>query len=299
MSAADPGALREGYRQCARTTWQHGTTYYWGAALLPRAQRRHVHAVYTLCRMADDIVDAPRATTDAERVPATRAALQTFRDEFAAAVADPSHARPVLAAVATSVNAAGIPMECFDRFFGAMAMDLEVTGYETWDDLVAYMDGSAAVIGEMMLPVLRPTSPAALEPARALGFAFQLTNFLRDVDEDLDRGRVYIPQEDLRRFGADPTRRVADGSWRDLMAFEIERNRELYRQAWDGLQYLPGPSARCVGVAHRLYSEICDLIEANGYDVFGGRVRVPTARKARMALAGLVRVPEPAPSLGR
>ena len=97
----------------------------------------------------------------------------------------------------------GIADECFDRFFGAMAQDLTQTTYETWDDLLGYMDGSAAVIGEMMLPVLRARFPDALGPARALGLAFQLTNFLRDVGEDLDRG-VYVPQEDLRHFGADP-----------------------------------------------------------------------------------------------
>lgn len=286
--------LRAGYRECARLTWRFGTTYFWGAALLPRAQRRHVYAVYALCRMADDIVDAPAATSDADRVPATRAALEDFRARFVDAAEHPQTADPVLAAVGTSVQQSGIPMECFDRFFDAMAMDLEVERYETWEDLLGYMEGSAAVIGEMMLPVLRPTSPLAVEPARALGFAFQLTNFLRDVDEDLDRGRVYLPQEDLRRFGADPTRRVADDAWRAMMTFEIERNRELYREAWTGLQYLPGASARCVGTAHTLYSQILDLIEERDYDVFTERVRLPTWRKAATSVGGLVRVPNPA-----
>ena len=122
-------------------------------------------------------------------------------------------------------------MENVDRFFGAMAQDLTQSSYETWDDLVAYMEGSAAVIGEMMLPVLKPLSRSAFEPARSLGFAFQLTNFLRDIGEDLDRGRVYVPQEDLRRFGADPWSRAVTPEWRELMRFEIARNRELYAQA--------------------------------------------------------------------
>lgn len=286
--------LAVGYAECARLTRQYGTTYFWGAAILPREQRRHVHAVYALCRLADDIVDAPAATSDAERIPATRAALNAFHQQFLHAVDAPEEAAPVLAAVGTTVRQAGIPHECFERFFGAMSMDLEVESYATWDELCAYMEGSAAVIGEMMLPVLRPTSPAALEPARALGFAFQLTNFLRDVGEDLDRGRVYIPQEDLDRFGADPARRVADGPWRELMAFEIARNRELYARAWDGVSHLPGASARCVATAHRLYSQILDLIEQEDYDVFAKRVRLPTWRKALTAVNGLVRVPDPA-----
>lgn len=287
-------SLEEGYAECRRLTRQYGTTYYWGARLLPPGQRRHVYAVYALCRLADDIVDAPHATSDADRVPATRAALFGFRDEFVAAVEDPSASSPVLAAIGTTVREAGIELECFERFFHAMSMDLDTTSYETWDDLLGYMEGSAAVIGEMMLPVLQPTSPAAFEPARALGFAFQLTNFLRDVDEDLDRGRVYIPQEDLRRFGADPELRVADEPWRRLMAFELERNRELYRRADEGIAHLPRPSARCVGTARRLYAQILDRIEARDYDVFDGRVRVPTWRKALTALGGTIWVPRPA-----
>ena len=144
------------------------------------------------------------------------------------------------------------------------------------------MDGSAAVIGEMMLPVLRPGTDA-VAPARALGLAFQLTNFLRDVGEDLDRGRVYVPQEDLRRFGADPHARVVTPEWRALMAFEIERNRRLYREADDGIPALPGASRRCVATARVLYARILERIEAADYDVFASRARVSTPAKAALA----------------
>ena len=141
----------------------------------------------------------------------------------------------------------------------------------------------SAVIGEMMLPILEPSSPAALPHARDLGVAFQLTNFLRDVNEDLDRGRVYIPQEDLRRFGADPHRRIVDESWVRLMEFEFERCRALYRSADVGIALLPPASARCVGAARRLYAEILDRIAAAGYDVFEQRAVVPMARKVATA----------------
>ena len=283
-------ALARGYAECTRLTRAYGTTYYWGALLLPRPQRRHVHAVYALCRLADDIVDAPGATTG--DTSDTRAALTEFRRRFERALAgDPQPGDDVLAAVAHTVTSRGIAHECFDRFFDAMAMDLDVTRYETFDDLCGYMEGSAAVIGEMMLPVLEPTSPDAFEPARALGLAFQLTNFLRDVGEDLDRGRVYVPQADLRRFGADPSRRVVDEPWRAVMRFEIERNRELYRQAERGIGYLPPASARCVATAHRLYSAILGRIEARDYDVFSGRARVPSAAKAATALRAFLHVP--------
>ena len=193
--------LREGYRRCAKLTWQYGTTYYWGALLLPRPQRRHVYAVYALCRLADDIVDLPDPAGRA--TPAVGARLEAFADQFRTALIDRGSDDPVMAAIVHSVITCGIEPECFDRFFGAMAMDLTTSTYETWADLCGYMEGSAAVIGEMMLPVLEPTSPKAKAPARSLGLAFQLTNFLRDIDEDLDRGRVYMPQEDLRHFGVD------------------------------------------------------------------------------------------------
>jgi phytoene synthase len=151
------------------------------------------------------------------------------------------------------------------------------------------MDGSAAVISEMMLPILEPLDPAALAPARALGEAFQLTNFLRDVGEDLDRGRVYLPQEDLRRFGADPVRRVADPEWVELARFEIDRTRTLYREADRGIELLPPRSARCIRGARVLYAEILDRIEANGYDVFSVRARVPAWRKAQVVATSMLR----------
>ena len=271
--------LEVGYRRAARITRDNGTTYYWGTMLLPPERRRHVYAVYALCRLADDIVDAPAATQGAN-VPATATELAAFQDRVGDVLDGGPTDDPVLAAIRDSFRRCAIPRENVDRFFGAMAQDLTTTTYETWEDLVAYMEGSAAVIGEMMLPVLRPRSPEAFEPARALGFAFQLTNFLRDVGEDLDRGRVYVPQEDLRRFGADPWAREVTPAWRELMRFEIARNRELYAQADTGIPTLPASSARCVATARELYARILELIEARDYDVFSDRARVASWSKA-------------------
>ena len=318
--------LTEGYRECAKLTWRYGTTYFWGATLLPKPQRKDVYAVYALCRLADDIVDLPNgphsgastgtasiATTnsahtfpdsdavaaelertlpeDGDRQAAVSAQLRAFAEEFRTSLAAGGSTYPVMAAVVHTVITRRIDPECFDRFFAAMAMDLTTSTYQTWEDLRDYMEGSAAVIGEMMLPVLEPISEAAKSPARSLGLAFQLTNFLRDVDEDLDRGRVYLPQDDLRLFEVDLERRQLSPQWRAFLAYEIQRNRALYSFADTGIAMLPPRSARCVGTARVLYAQILDEIERNGYDVFSQRARVPTARKAATAARIMVTGP--------
>ena len=280
--------LRQAYRQCARITRQHGTTYYWGVRLLAPEQRNDVYAVYALCRTADDIVDADGATSAASR-DRTAAALADFGAQFTHAVRTGRTDQPVLAAASDTARRREIPAEAFDRFFAAMTQDLTVTSYDTFEDLLGYMDGSAAVIGEMMLPILHPTTPQAHEPARSLGIAFQLTNFLRDVQEDARRGRTYLPLEDFDRFGVPRDVDRVDDNWRALMAHQIERNRQYYRHAVTGLAMLPGRSSDCVRVAAQLYSEILDKIEQADYDVFSGRHRVPLRRKAGLAATTLLR----------
>ena len=270
-------SLDESYARCRELNKRYGTTYYLSTFLLPAVKRPHVHALYGFCRYADDIVDDLGPASVEERA----AALADFGERFRADLAAGSSDDPVLTAVVHTVRAFQIPEEAFERFLRSMTMDLTVATYETFADLQAYMDGSASVIGEMMLPILEPSTPEALGPARDLGDAFQLTNFLRDVSEDLDRGRVYIPQEDVRRFGAqaalDERRKTPE--FEALMRFEIERTRALYRSADTGVDLLPPASARCIRVARRLYSQILDRIEAADYDVFSKRARVPTARK--------------------
>jgi phytoene synthase len=273
--------LDESYARCRTLNKRHGTTYYWSTYLLPSIKRHHVHALYGFCRYADDIVDdlGPASAPERER------ALAGFGDRFFADLARGQSDDPVLKAVVHTARAFDIDPDCFRRFLHSMAMDLTVTTYETFDDLLHYMDGSAAVIGEMMLPILEPYTPEAREGARDLGIAFQLTNFLRDVAEDLERGRIYIPQEDIRKFGAEDAlaRRVVTPAWRDLIAFQIARTRQFYASADLAIALLPPASARCVRGARMLYAGILEQIEAADSDVFTGRVRVPTWRKLAVA----------------
>ena len=268
--------LDASYARCRELNKAYGTTYYAATFGLPRVKRHHVHALYGFCRYADDIVDdlGPAPVDVREK------ALADFGERFFADLADGDSDDPVLKAVVHTVKAFSIDRGCFRRFLRSMTTDLTVATYETFDDLLEYMDGSAAVIGEMMLPILEPSSPAAVPHARDLGIAFQLTNFLRDVSEDLDRGRVYLPQEDVRRFGASPGERHVSASWRELMCYEIARTREYYASADLGIAYLPPASARCIRAARRLYAAILDQIEAADYDVFRRRARVPSWRKA-------------------
>jgi phytoene synthase len=277
--------LDASYRRCRELNRRNGTTYYAAARLLPPEGRRQVHALYGFCRYADDIVDDLGPAPVAER----QSALAAFEARFYADLARGHSDDAVLAAVVHTVEALGLPRSYFERFLRSMAMDFTVDRYESFAQLLDYMDGSAAVIGEMMLPVLGAPA-SALPAARDLGIAFQLTNFWRDVAEDLDRGRVYLPQEDVRRFGAAEAlaaRRVTP-EWRRLLAFEFERTRAFYRSADEGIAVLPPRAARCIRGARILYSRILDRIEEADYDVFSTRARVPRWQKAAVVARALV-----------
>jgi 15-cis-phytoene synthase len=282
-----PVTLEASYEACRRLNKRYGTTYYWSTYALPRVKRHHVHALYGFCRHADDIVDdLGDATTEVREK-----ALTDFGDRFFADLAAGRSDDLVLKAVVHTVRSFDIDPDCFRRFLRSMAMDLTVDRYATYADLEVYMDGSAAVIGEMMLPILEPLSPEALGPARDLGNAFQLTNFLRDIDEDLDRGRIYVPEEDIDRFGAEDAfaRRAVTPGFVELMRFEIARTRSLYDSAAIGERLLPRSSARCITAARTLYGRILDVIEAQDHDVFTRRATVPTWKKAATVVATFAR----------
>lgn len=284
-----PVTLDQSYALCREFNKRHGTTYYWSTKVLPKVKQHHVHALYAFARYADDIVDEIPSQGGRDVPTEQRArALADFGARFFHDLETGRSDDPVLKAVVHTVRAFDIDPDAFQRFLRSMTMDLTVETYETWEDLLDYMDGSAAVIGEMMLPILEPSDVAAALPhARDLGNAFQLTNFLRDVDEDLDRGRQYIPQRDLRIFGVDLTERAVSRDFVRLMKFEIERCRELYASAELGIAMLPEDSAKCVSAAHTLYGRILDEIEANEYDVFSSRASVSTFTKARLVASML------------
>jgi phytoene synthase len=286
-ASGGPVDLATSYEICRRINAAHGRTYYFATRLLPAAKRPHVHALYAFARYADDLGDHLGLGWTPEQ---RRDALQSWTAAFLADLDAGRTEDPVCTAVIHTIRTLGIGHDDIRSFLTSMAMDLTVTRYETYDDLYGYVHGSAAVIGSMMLPVLEPTSPAARRPAMDLGVAFQLTNFIRDVAEDVERGRIYLPMEDLRRFEVSPAdlraRQVTPGL-RRLLAFEIARTRALYRRAEVGWALLPPASARCVRTAHHLYAGILDRVEASGYQVFRVRAAVPAWRKAAIAVREL------------
>lgn len=284
--------LATSYALCRRLAAAHGRTYFYATRYLTRSQRPHVHALYAFARYADDLVDhLDLAWTPQQR----RAALEVWSARFLDDLAAGDSADPVLKAVVHSVVTLGIRRTDLEAFLASMAMDLTVTRYPTYDDLEAYMHGSAAVIGSMMLPVLGLAAGARESEARAramdLGVAFQLTNFLRDVAEDLDRGRVYLPLEDLDRFGVDEGTLAGQRTTRPLqrlLAFEAVRTRERYARAEEGWALLAPRSRPCIRIAHRLYAEILDRLEAADWDVFAVRASVPGHRKGAIAVGELI-----------
>lgn len=281
--------LRASYERCRRLNAGHGKTYYLATRLLPAASRPHVHALYGFARYADEIVDDLGCTLS----PRERAdRLQTWGDRFLADVRRGSSTDPIGRAVVDTVRRFDLPVEHFEAFLGSMTMDLTVTEYATYQDLVAYVYGSASVIGLLMLPVLGGTSPAARQPAEDLGTAFQLANFVRDVGEDLDRGRVYLPLADLERFGlarADLEHRVVDDRVRDLLRFEIARVRRLEAAARPGITLLDPSAQPCIEAARVLYCGIVDAVEDIDFQVFTRRARVPLTRRLAVAVPALVR----------
>jgi phytoene synthase len=277
----EPLTLTAAYERCRRLHARQGRSYYLATLLLPAWKRRHVHALYGFARYADEIVDdLDSRLSEPERA----AALRGWGQRFFAGLRSGRCEDPVLPAVLHTVRAFQLDLTDFERFLSSMAADLEVDAYQTYDDLLEYMAGSAAAIGTMMLPILEPSDPElAREPARQLGFAFQLTNFVRDVGEDFSRGRLYLPLADLARFGVDRSELAAGvvtPPIRALLAFEVERARAHYLAARGGIDLLAPSSRPSIQAALELYGGILDEVERASYQVFRGRVRVPRRRRA-------------------
>ena len=275
--------LAQSYEECKRLNALHGKTYYLATLLLPAAKRPPVHALYGFARYADEIVDDLASTLTPEE---KAVALRTWGDTVLADLRAGESSDLIGRALVDTVNKYSIPLEYFDAFMVSMEMDLTVTRYQTYDDLMTYVYGSAVVIGLEMLPILGYSDPRAIEAATALGTAFQLANFIRDIGEDIDRGRIYMPLDDLTRFGVSEEmllKRQLTPEIIEAIKYQIARVRDLQDKAEAGIQYLDPISRPCIRAASELYCGIVDEIEANGYDIFNKRATTSSWRRARVA----------------
>jgi len=287
----DP-ALRDAYEACRALHAEHGRTYYLATRLLPPGTRPFVHALYGFARYADEIVDDLGSALS----PQQRAdELARWGDVVLADLARGHSVDPIARALVDTATRFAIPHEHVADFLASMRMDLTVTEYRTFDDLGRYVHGSAAVIGREMVHVLGTTDPADLPEALAraddLGVAFQLANFIRDVGEDLDRGRVYLPLDELAAFSvsrADLERRVLTPQIRLALEEQVHRVRMLQARAEPGIALLRPEAQPCIRAASELYCGIVDAVEDIDFQVFDRRARVGNARRLRVAGAAWV-----------
>lgn len=275
--------LQESYLLCRKLNAEHGKTYFLATRLLPPAKRPYVHALYGFARYADEIVDDLASTlTPTEKAEA----LNTWGDQVLADLKNGYSTDPVGAALVDTVNRWNIPLAHFEAFLNSMKMDLTISHYQTYDDLYEYVYGSAAVIGLQMVSILEPISDEAYEPAKDLGVAFQLANFIRDVGEDLDRGRIYLPLEDLAKFDVtveEFNERKVTPKIKELLKYEIARVRELEQRSISGISLLSPASQPCIEAARILYCGIVDAVEDIDYQVFTRRAKVGILKRLKVA----------------
>ena len=281
--------LRASYAECKRLNALHGKTYFLATLLLPKAKRPFVHALYGFARYADEIVDDLASQLSVQEKAKE---LNTWGSKVLSDLKKGNSQDAVGRALIDTVNRFDIPHEYFEAFLHSMEMDLTVQEYETYEDLMEYVYGSAAVIGLQMVPILGPLHADAYESAKTLGIAFQLANFIRDVGEDLDRSRVYLPKKELEQFGVDRKMleaRILTPEIVEALKFQIARVKRLQEQAAPGIQLLEPSSRPCIQAASTLYCGIVEEVEKNNYDIFNKRAKTSTGRRLRVASAAYLK----------
>ena len=276
-------ALLASYEECKRLNSLHGKTYYLATLLLPKDRRPYVHALYGFARYADEIVDDLASTLTP---PEKAALLQKWSAALLADLQVGESSDHIGRALVDTASKFKIPHQHFVAFLHSMEMDLTITEYPNYEALLEYVYGSAAVIGLQMVPILGYSDERAFAAAEKLGIAFQLANFIRDVGEDLDRGRIYLPLDELAKFGVDRAmleQRTLTPEIIAALKFQIALVRQLQAESAAGIDYLDKVSRPCIRAASELYCGIVDEVEAIGYDIFNKRAKTSTARRARVA----------------
>jgi phytoene synthase len=281
-------APQDDARLCRKIVARHARTFSIASRLLPERKRRGAYAIYATCRLADDIVDLSGLRKDAGR-----RALRRFRQAALHAL-DHRSPEPILRELARTCHEFDVPLAALHELFDGVERDLDDVRYESWADLERYCQGVAGSVGEMCCSVfglaadVGGRASTAVRCARTLGVAMQLTNILRDVGEDAARRRCYLPSDELASYGLSQDDILSGtvsnqwSSWREFMAFQVGRARDLYRQALPGIPLLQLDSQRCAVACTAGYAKILEAIEQSGYDTLSRRVSV-----SRLALLGV------------
>ena len=271
----------EGFADARAITKQHAKTFYFASHFLPAEKRPAAYAVYALCRISDDTVDTGSSATVSKNLSRIQESLNAVYE--GATLTD-----ELLKAFKQTVTVYAIPRLYFDELLDGMHMDITKHSYDNFDELYRYCYKVAGVVGLIMLKIFGANSPAAETHAVQLGVAMQLTNILRDIREDLERGRVYLPQDELKKFGIRSdrlARNVVDAAFKSFMQFQISRARDYYRQSAAGISMISDRRSRFVVCAMKdLYAGILSAIEKIEYDVFRTRAHVSSAGKIAAAL---------------
>lgn len=281
--------LNDNHDQCKVYTRHHAKSFYFSSHVLPADKRKAAYAVYAFCRFADEIADNAAALND--HLQAQRR-LAELRNQLNYVYASSSLMSPKLLAFRETVFRYGIPKQYFLDLLRGVEMDLEKTRFDTFEDLKDYCYCVASVVGLIMTRIFGVDDESALVQAEDLGTAMQLTNILRDIGEDYQRGRIYIPTEELRHFHyteEELSRGIVNQNFVRMMRFQIERARRYYASAAKGIPHLTGDGSRfCVRLMSGTYARILDAIELNGYDVYTSRAYVPLTTKMRIALGAML-----------
>lgn len=275
-------AVDRSYEYCMKLARSRARNFYYSFVLLSTQQRKAMCAIYTFMRHCDDLSDEPGAT---------RAALDAWRTEMEEALEGRFGAHPVWPAFHHTVRRFGIPHQYFREMIDGVVSDLEPRRFETFDELYRYCYQVASVVGLTIIHIFGFDTPSALPMAEKCGVAFQLTNILRDIREDAGRGRIYLPMEDLRRFGVteDDLRAGKRGEpFQRLMQFEALRARSYYNESAPLLDLIHLRSRRSLWALISIYSTLLERIVASNFDVFSKRIRLSAVEKSWIIVRALV-----------
>jgi len=274
------GSLAESYAHCRRVARTRAANFYYSFLLLSRDQKNAMCAIYAFMRFCDDLSDEEGGS---------RAAIERWRTELDEALAGRLPPNPIWPAFHDTVARYAIPHAYFHQMIDGVSSDLEPREIRTFEELYQYCYRVASVVGLTIIHVFGFESARALELAEKCGIAFQLTNILRDVREDAELGRVYLPSEDLERFGVESSRLEHDQHFVDLMRFEAARARSFYDESWPLLDLVHRRSRPSLWALMRIYSRLLERIERSNYDVLDRRISLPVWEKLSIVGRALAR----------